>query len=153
MDVADKYRRAQKYSEAVVIYEMLAKQGNSEAEAWLAYFHLMEWGGCENPQLAFYLSQIGTLKRIPFAFNNLGFCYQHARGIGKDLGKAIESYQKGASLGNSYAQHNLGICFKEWNGSQTRFKRSNKIIKTLHQNKKILMLTIVLALVTSLVKV
>lgn len=54
-----------------------------------------------------------------YAMNNLGWCYEHGKGVTKDLQKAFELYRKSAELGNRYAMANLAECYDNGNGVTT----------------------------------
>jgi len=65
--LADKYRQGvgvkQNYQEAVRLYQLAAQGGDAGAEAWIAYFNLMGWGGLKSDPEAFRLSKIGVQKK------------------------------------------------------------------------------------------
>ena len=47
---------------------------------------------------------------------NLGWCYEHGRGISKDEVQAVKWYRKAAEQGNSQAQCYLGWCYQYGSG-------------------------------------
>lgn len=46
------------------------------------------------------------------AMNQLGYAYQHGRGVTKDLGQAMHWFQKAATAGNPRAMVNLGFLYE-----------------------------------------
>ena len=112
LQLAHFYRKKQNYLHAARYYKRARDFGNGDAEAWISYFYLMEYANLKNDEEAYRLSHIGIQNKIPMAFNNLGWCYQHGKGVGKNLTKAIELYNEGAILGNSFAQANLGLSYE-----------------------------------------
>ncbi len=50
------------------------------------------------------------------AQNNLGWLYEHGRGVPRDMDRAIEWYRKAADLRFAVAQFNLGLLYQEGRG-------------------------------------
>ena len=47
---------------------------------------------------------------------NLGWCYEHGRGVPQSYGEAVMWYRKVADQGNATAQNSLGLCYQNGYG-------------------------------------
>jgi len=134
VQVAHRHRQGidgvkQDKKEAARLYQLAAEEGDTEGEAWLAYFHLKRWGGLCNDEEAFRLSRRGVAKGNPLAFHNLGYCYHFGRGVNKDMKQAIKLFEKGVTLGNSSAQNNLGYCYQHGQGGRKDLNEAIRLYK------------------------
>ena len=116
LNLAHRYRRKESRThlpeqKARRLYELATKKGNDDAESWLAYFDLMGIAGPVDNERAFKLSKLGVEKKVPFAFNNLGFCYFYGHGVEINKIIGINLWEEGVKLKNAFAEYHLGICY------------------------------------------
>ena len=60
------------------------------------------------------------------AQNNLGFCYDHGRGVEQNYTEAVKWYRKAAEQGNAAAQFNLGVCYASGRGVERNYTEAVK---------------------------
>ena len=52
----------------------------------------------------------------PASLNNVGYCYQHGRGVTQDLTIAVQWYIRAAESGSAAGMNNLGYCYQHGRG-------------------------------------
>lgn len=60
---------------------------------------------------------------------NLGFAYEHGRGVARDTGRAAQLYQKACELGSPLGCHNLGAVLTEGQGMQHDAVKAAELFK------------------------
>lgn len=128
---ADIYRRGRmaflfgEYDIAFKIWEPLANNGYSKAQATLGWIYHTGKGARKNLRKAHYWYERAAQQAHEIALNNLGVFYEQGLGVGRNFQLAAKYYQSSANLGYKYAQYNLGMLYLKGRGVQ---KNKNKAI-------------------------
>lgn len=91
--------------------EKTADAGDAQAQATLAEFYMFMGnsvsitGSEKDYALAFEFAQKSVAQNNGAGLWVLALCYEHGRGVEKDVQKCIELYHKGAQLGHAPSQH------------------------------------------------
>ena len=59
-----------------------------------------------------------------YAMNDLGYIYQHGYGMAVDYAKALDYYEKAATLGNPHALNNLGYVYENGLGVTKDYQKA-----------------------------
>lgn len=99
------------YASAFSKFEVLANNGNADAQNYLGYMH--ESGQVVKQD---YVQAVEWYRKAAeqgdaYAQNNLGTMYANGNGVEKDQVQAVNWYRKAAEQGNAYAQQNLGLFY------------------------------------------
>jgi DnaJ domain/Sel1 repeat len=97
-----------RYSEALPLYESLAKQGDALGQYNLGYLYQNGQGIAQDSSQAAYWYQKSALQGYSVAQNRLARMYDNGDGIRQDFTQAIYWYQKAAQNGSSSAQVSMG---------------------------------------------
>jgi len=112
----------QNHKEAFRLYQLAQAQDDSEGEAWVAYYLYKGFPGVEKDERqSVYLSKLGVAKEHPFAYYTLSLYYRIRL---KDPIERSRLCQKGADLGNSYAQNSLGYRYRRGDGLIQDYKKA-----------------------------
>ena len=112
--IADSYSSGQKYlnvnlNKAIKFYKKASELGNSDAQINLGYHYEKGNGVGKNLDEARALYEQASNQDNAQAINNLALFYKFGKGgLKTSLKKSFELFLKAASLGNDYAQNNLG---------------------------------------------
>ena len=68
------------------------------------------------------------------ALNFLGVCYEHGKGLPKDIQNAIKYYERSAALGWRVAQRNLGLCYEFGKGTDKNLDAAEEWYKKSIEN-------------------
>ena len=107
-------RKRQALHDLVVRSVVLVRPDKKRVRRWLVA--LCVGIGLMNAMLLGALLYLVSVAAITQKEADLGWAYQNGLGVPKDLGKAIELYQKTADKGNAYAQNNLGLLYQNGEG-------------------------------------
>ncbi len=102
-----------KYSEAMKIWEPLARQGNTDAQINLGVMYDYGKGVAENHAMAAQWYQRAAKQGHKSAQFNLGQMYLQGRGVEQDIRQAIHWLKQAAQQGFAIAQYNLGVLYTE----------------------------------------
>lgn len=112
MSMAEKYIEEGKIENAVRLYEIGIRRGNTDMMVELGYIYVHD----EYPEyydldkgLALY--EKAASKDHAIAWNNLGYHYQSGVGYPQDIKKALQCFKKSAELGDGLAMQNLGLLY------------------------------------------
>lgn len=105
-----------KYSEAA---EAVKKIGDNDPQAQatlsavlMALAGSLEQAGTGNDYaLAFELAERSAAQDNGDGIWNLALCYEHGRGVERDIDKAVELYRRGSELGHAASQHSLACYY------------------------------------------
>lgn len=104
------------YEFAYRIWEPLAYQGYSKAQATLAWMFHTGKGVKTNMKRALAWYRVAADKDNPIAQNNLGVFYEQGIEVGKSYRRAAQWYKKSAEVGYPFAQYNLGVLYLNGKG-------------------------------------
>jgi TPR repeat protein len=94
----------------------LAKQGDSNADARIAWMYHTGEGVEKNEQLAFEWMKKAAEKGDSTSQDNLGVFYRDGTGTAADSAEAVKWFKKSALQGNPQGQGNLGQAYIDGNG-------------------------------------
>ena len=92
-----------------------AAEGAAEDQARLG-FVLLKFKDDDKDQEAFTLFEAAAEKRHPLSITMAAICYGDGRGVDKDIDQAIELLRRASNLGQSDAQHLLGMVLVQGRG-------------------------------------
>jgi TPR repeat protein len=73
-------------------------------------------------------------KGNPAAQYNLGYCYQHGKGVAKDYNKAFIWYTKSAKNEYALGQNNLGECYEKGFGTDKNYNKAFELYSKSAEN-------------------
>lgn len=103
-----KYHRAEEYGKSFPLFEKLAKESNSRAQAYLVEYYYNGKHVKQDYEKAFYWAEKSAEKGDDYAQYILGNMYQYGTGVEKDFNKAFYWYEKAAEQNEYRAQEILG---------------------------------------------
>lgn len=99
-------------AQAAALYEVEYRRNGSNAAGFRLAQMLSSGDGIpKDEKKAFFIWSELAAKREPFAYHNLGVCYEVGSGVEKDLRKAEEAYRVAADAGVLWAIFNLGTMY------------------------------------------
>jgi TPR repeat protein len=101
--------------EASRLLERAAEQGYAPAKTDLALLYLSPPDAPRGDADALGLLRKAA-RRDPKAAFLLGWCYQHERGVRRDLARAMKWYRKAANQGFAAAENNIGFLYETGGG-------------------------------------
>lgn len=123
------YGVIQNNQQALICYQLSAKQGNSYGENAIGC-HYYDVGKATNGyHEAFHWFGLSANQGNHLGQKNLGDMYRHGYGTIKNKSKAFELYQLSASQGYSSAQHNLALMYEQGDGTTKNPIMALKYIK------------------------
>ncbi len=112
MSRAEKYIEEGKIEEAVRLYEIGVKRGNTDMMVELGYIYVHdEYPEYYDLEKGLALYEKAASKNHAIAWNNLGYHYQSGVGYPQDIKKALKCFRKSAELGEGLAMQNLGLLY------------------------------------------
>jgi hypothetical protein len=99
---------AKNYSEALTILLPLANGGDSDSQRMIGEMSYNGWGMKINYVAAFKWNELAANGNDPVAMYNLGYIYEHGKGVAKSIKDAQDWYLKSASRGYAQAQYKMG---------------------------------------------
>ena len=119
----EKIRREQeeKIHELEKIERELAKRREKEKQANEAYSLGNNYYFGNNGKIQSYSEAVKCFRKAADLGNvraqrDLGYCYEFAKGVEKNLFEAVKWYRKAAEQGYAQAQNDLAICYQKGNG-------------------------------------
>ncbi|KAI9208150.1 kinase-like domain-containing protein [Polychytrium aggregatum] len=102
---------ARQQAPALRTIEKLAnEQSRDLCQLWLGLWHISETNTNANPATSLTFTQAAVDQGNPWAQNFLGECYEHGRGVQRNVTKAIKCYSDAAAQSNVPALMNMGRC-------------------------------------------
>ncbi|WP_160137334.1 SEL1-like repeat protein [Chryseobacterium sp. c4a] len=112
MSRAEEYTEEGKIEEAVRLYEIGVRRGNTDMMVELGYIYVHdEYPEYYNLDKGLALYEKAASKDHAIAWNNLGYHYQSGVGYPQDIKKALKCFRKSAELGDGLAMQNLGLLY------------------------------------------
>ncbi|MBO5924215.1 MAG: sel1 repeat family protein, partial [Lentisphaeria bacterium] len=102
---------------------LLARLTNSSADDYNKGVEYAEKSDYTN---AVYWYRKAAEQGFAKAQNNLGYCYEYAKGVEQSYYEAVNWYRKAAEQGNAGAQFNLGQCYSDAKGVEQSFYEATK---------------------------
>ena len=124
--------------EAVLLYQFIVNQSqgknypesNGEAEAWLSFCYLMEWGGLKRNERkdirAMSLAKKAIKKKHPLGYTNLGYGLIKGIGVKKNISLGISFLNQAIQLGNPYGYYFLANCMEAGLGVEMDVKLARR---------------------------
>lgn len=112
MSRAEEYIEERKIEEAVRLYEIGVRRGNTNMMVELGYIYVHnEYPEYYDLEKGLALYEKAASKNHAIAWNNLGYHYQSGVGYPQDIKKALKCFRKSAELGDGLAFQNLGLLY------------------------------------------
>lgn len=112
MSRAGEYTEEGKIEEAVRLYEIGIRRGNTDMMVELGYIYVHdEYPEYYDLEKGLALYEKAASKDNAVAWNNLGYHYQSGVGYPQDIKKALKCFRKSAELGDGLAMQNLGLLY------------------------------------------
>jgi len=111
--------------EGLTLLEKSAQKENIKAQALLSEIYLGLSANLRNvtdERLGVYWGKRAANQGDLIAMNNLGYAYEHGKGVDKSMKKALEWYQKAADSGLALASRNIGMHYHKVNDFEKAFK-------------------------------
>jgi TPR repeat protein len=105
-----------RYTEALPIFQNLAKQGNARAQFDLGIMYQNGQGVAQDDTQAVYWYRKAAEQGHINGQSNLGFMYHHGEGVAQDDTQAVYWYRKAAEQGHAEAQTWLGAMYQNGEG-------------------------------------
>ena len=102
--------------QALKMFEVLAREGHSEAEFFLGFMFDTGRGAKQNPAEAAKWYRMAADRGHAMALNNLAHLYLKGRGVRRDVDRAVALYQRAARDGDPVAQTSLGQLYMNGRG-------------------------------------
>lgn len=96
-------------SQDLSVLKSAAHAGNSNAQDWLGNYY----GNTQHFVKGVYWYRQAARQGNMDAENNLGFSYQHGRGVEQNYAKAVRWFTAAAKQGEGWAENNLGVCYEK----------------------------------------
>jgi S1-C subfamily serine protease len=119
-----------KFSDALEIWEPLARYGNKDAQINLGVMYDYGKGVTESPEMAARWYQSAAEQGHASAQFNLGQLYLQGRGVEQNIHQAIYWLQQAAYQDFAIAQYNLGVLYAEGKRLPAQY---NKAVKWFYQ--------------------
>lgn len=109
---AGEYIEEGKIEDAVRLYKVGVKRGNTDMMVELGYIYVHdEYPEYYDLEKGLALYEKAASKNHAVAWNNLGYHYQSGVGYAQDIKKALKCFKKSAELGDGLAMQNLGLLY------------------------------------------
>ena len=111
--------------EGLNFLEQSAQKSNVKAQSLLSEIYLgidSNLHGFTDKRLGVYWGKKAAIQGDLMAMNNLGYVYEHGKGVDKSIKKALEWYQKAADSGLALASRNIGTYYQRVNDFEKAFK-------------------------------
>lgn len=109
---AEEYTNEGKIKDAVRLYEIGVKRGNTDMMVELGYIYVHDdYPEFYDLEKGLALYEKAASKNHAIAWNNLGYHYQNGIGYPQDIKKALKCFRKSAELGEGLAMQNLGLLY------------------------------------------
>ena len=117
LQLAYAYEDNKDYSQAFLLYNQIADEGNVSGFIHLGIYYEHGLGISKDIQKAIYWYQRAAQKEVPSALSSLGFFYEMGVGVEKDEKKAFSLYKQSAEKGDSFGQRMLAFAYRDAMGT------------------------------------
>lgn len=116
--------QAGNYNQAFRLWQLLAQQGDAEAQYNLGVMYEKGQGVEQNYQQAVAWYQKAANQGDAEAQFNLGGMYYNGQGVAQNYQQALAWYQKAANQGVAMAQYSLGVMYAKGQGVAQDFQQA-----------------------------
>ena len=114
------------YATAFIIFTLLAKEGDIDAQNYLAMMYDDGLGVEENKEEAAQWYRLSAEAGDAESQLVLGFIYMNGRGVERDYAEAVNWFRLAAEAGNARAQNNLGNMYWDGEGVERDYEEAAK---------------------------
>lgn len=116
----------QDYATALYEFQLLAEQGNADAQYNLGIMYREGLGVDKDYFLAKEMFHKAAVQGLSKAQNNLGMVYRSGQGAPQDYTEAFQWFYKAAEQGNSMSEFNLGLMYFDGLGVSQNYSEAIK---------------------------